>query len=319
MKVTDEVRELRKLWGGFWPSRVLLTANNLRVFDHLRQARSAAQLAGIIKTDVRATEILLDAVTGLGLLKKNADKYRNSYLSNRLLVSGMPHYQGDILRHAAHLWENWSNLDEIVRTGLPSRKSFQADAFIRGMHNIAVLKAPDVIKAISLKGVKKSLDLGGGPGTYSMEIAKKVKSVTLFDLPPTIAIAKNIIGKTKFKNISYIEGDFLTDSIGSGYDLVFISQVLHSFSETVNQKILGKAYNALNPNGIIVIQEFFLEKDRTEPLPGSLFSVNMLVNTHGGRAYSAQEIKGWLSSLGFKKIKQVNKEENVIVSGRKGA
>ena len=319
MKVTAEVRELRKLWGGFWPSRVLLTANNLRIFDHLRKASSAAELAGIIHCDARATEILLDAVAGLGLLKKSAGKYRNAYLANRLLVSGVPLYQGDILRHADHLWENWSNLDEIVRTGLPSRRSFEADAFIRGMHNVAVLKAPDVIKTINLKGVNKALDLGGGPGTYSMELAKKVKSVTLFDLTSTVAIAKDIIGRTKFRNISYIEGDFLVDDIGDGYDLVFISQVLHSFSEATNIKVLEKVYNALTPDGIIVIQEFFLEKNRTEPLPGSLFSVNMLVNTHGGRAYSVQEMKGWLSLLGFKKIKQVNKEENVIVSGRKGA
>jgi 2-polyprenyl-3-methyl-5-hydroxy-6-metoxy-1,4-benzoquinol methylase len=317
MNIHDEVKELRKLWGSFWQARVLLTANNLRVFDHLKKSRNAAQIAGLINTDARATEILLDAVTGLGLLKKSANRYRNSYLANRLLVTGMPYYQGDILRHAGHLWENWSNLDEIVKTGLPSRKSFEADAFIRGMHNIAVLKAPDVIKAIGLKGVKKALDLGGGPGTYSMEMAKKVKSVTLFDLPETIAIAKDIIGKTGLKNISYIEGDFLTDNIGDGYDLIFISQVLHSFSEANNLKILEKSYNALNPDGIIVIQEFFLEKDRTEPVPGALFSVNMLVNTHGGRSYSAQEIKGWLASLGFKKIRHMNKEENVLVSGRK--
>jgi 2-polyprenyl-3-methyl-5-hydroxy-6-metoxy-1,4-benzoquinol methylase len=229
----------------------------------------------------------------------------------------MPYYQGDILRHADHLWENWSNLDKIVKTGLPSRKSFEADAFIRGMHNVAVLKAPDVIKAIGLKSVTKALDLGGGPGTYSMEMAKKVASVTLFDLPETIAIAKDIIGKTGHKNISYIEGNFLTEDIGDGYDLVFISQVLHSFSETNNLKILKKSFNALNTNGIIVIQEFLLERDRTKPLPGALFSVNMLVNTHGGRSYSAQEISGWLSSLGFTKVKHIIKEDSALVSGKK--
>ena len=44
-----------------------------------------------------------------------------------------------------------------------------------------------------MKGVKSALDLGGGPGTYSMEMARKIDSVTLFDLPSTIAIAKDII------------------------------------------------------------------------------------------------------------------------------
>ena len=209
------------------------------------------------------------------------------------------------------------NLDEIVKTGQPSRKSFDADAFIRGMHNIAVMKAAEVIKVIDLKGVKKALDLGGGPGTYSIELARKIDSVTLFDLPATIAIARDIVGKTKLKNISFIEGDFLADDIGSGYDLIFISQVLHSFSNNKNLSILRKAHTALNPSGLVVIQEHYLEPDRTKPIQGSLFSVNMLVNTHGGRSYAVPEIKGWLSSLGFRKINHTMTGDSSLVSGRK--
>jgi ubiquinone/menaquinone biosynthesis C-methylase UbiE len=317
MNINKQVMELRRLWGGFWPARVLITASNLRIFDHLKTSKTAEEIAGLIKADARATEILLDAVAGLGIIKKSSNKYRNSPTANRLLVSGMPYYQGDILRHADNLWDNWSHLDEIVRKGQPSLKSFETDAFIRGMHNVASLKAPEVIKNIKLKGIKTALDLGGGPGTYSIEIAKKVKSVTLFDRPETIAIAKDVIGKRRLKNISYIEGDFLTDGIGGPYDLIFISQVLHSFSETKNLGIIKKSYDVLNPGGLIVIQEFLLESDRTRPVSGALFSVNMLVNTHGGRSYSAQEIKKWLSSIGFKKVKSQAKGDSNLVFGRK--
>jgi ubiquinone/menaquinone biosynthesis C-methylase UbiE len=317
MNVLSEAKELRRLWGGYWPARVLITAGNLRIFDHLKAYKSAAELAGLIKTDPRATGILLDAVTGLGFLKKSSDKYRNTPVANRLLVTGMPYYQGDILRHADNLWENWSNLEETVRTGMPSRRSFGTDAFIRGMHNIASLKAPEVIKSIDLKGVKKALDLGGGPGTYSIEMAKKVKEVFLFDLPATIAIAKDIIGRTKIMNISFIEGDFLTDSIGEGYDLVFISQVLHSFSDENNLKVIKKAFSALNAGGLIAIQEHLLDPDRTGPVSGSLFSVNMLVNTHGGRSYSVREMKAWLSAAGFRKIISKTTADTSFVFGRK--
>lgn len=317
MDIHEDVKELRKLWGSFWQARVLLTANNLRVFDYLKTSKSAVEIAGLINADPRATGILLDAVTGLGLIKKSKSTYRNSATANRLLVTGTPHYQGDILRHADHLWTNWSNLDEIVRTGLPSGKSFEADAFIKGMHNIAVMRSKEVVGAIDMKGVKKALDLGGGPGTYSMEIARKIDSVTLFDLPSTIAIAREIIGKTKTRNITFIGGDFLVDDIGSGYDLIFISQVLHSFSAENNMGILRKAYQALNKNGVVVIQEHYLAPDRTHPIHGSLFSVNMLVNTRYGRSYAVPEMKGWLSSLGFGKISRKLLGDNVLVSGRK--
>lgn len=318
MNIGDEVEELRKLWGSFRQARVLLTANNLRIFDQLKTPKSATEVAGLINADVRATEILLDALAGLDLIRKSGSNYRNSPAANRLLVTGTPNYQGDIIRHADHLWTNWSDLDEIVKTGKPAGRSFETDAFIRGMHNIAVMKAKEVIKTIDLKGVKKALDLGGGPGTYSMEMARKINSVTLFDLPHAIAIAKDIIGKTRLKNISYVEGDFRTDDIGNGYDLIFISQILHSFSDTDNLKVLKKAFKALAPNGLIVIQEHLIGPDRTKPVHGSLFAVNMLVNTRGGRSYTAQEMKGWLSSLGFKKVKHITRKDTVLVSGRKG-
>jgi len=46
-----------------------------------------------------------------------------------------------------------------------------------------------------LKGVKTALDLGGGAGTYSIEMAKRGVSGTLFDRPETIEIAKRVIEK----------------------------------------------------------------------------------------------------------------------------
>jgi hypothetical protein len=85
MEVLKQAKELRKLWGGFWPARVLLTANNFGVFDYLKSPKAAAEIAKILKTDGRATEILLDALTGLGLLKKsgNKNKYKNTPTANR--------------------------------------------------------------------------------------------------------------------------------------------------------------------------------------------------------------------------------------------
>ena len=125
MNIQDEVKELRKLWGGYWQARVLLTANNLRIFDYLKTSKNAAEIAGLIKTDPRATEILLDAVAGLGLLKKSKNTYRNSPTANRLLVTGTPYYQGDILRHADNLWTNWSNLDDISQNRTAGKKSLR--------------------------------------------------------------------------------------------------------------------------------------------------------------------------------------------------
>ena len=114
-------------------------------------------------------------------------------------------------------------------------------------------------------------------------------------------------------NINFIEGDFICDNIGRGYDLIFASQILHSLSEKDNLYLLKKCKRALNKRGRIVIQEFRLMKDRAHPAHSALFSVNMLVNTEGGRSYSADEMKNWLSKTGFKKAKEKLIGEAVII------
>lgn|SRR5208283_2952236 len=323
MKIRKEAKDLMKLWGGFRAARVLLTANNFGIFEHLESSKTVKEIAKILNTDIRATELLLDALTGLGLVKKSAgllkrtiSKYKNTALSKHLLVKGQPYYQGDILRHAATLWDNWSGLDDAVKTGKPQHRSHDHDAFIRGMHNVASLKAEDVIKAINVKGVKKALDLGGGPGTYAMAMAKKGIAVTLFDSPETIAIAKNSIGKSG-KELHFIGGDFLSDELGQGYDLVLISQILHAYSERENIHLLEKSKEALQAGGRIIIQEFFIDRTRTSPSQGTLFSINMLVNTDGGRCYSPSEISQWLSRTGFCTIKEKLLDDTVLISAKK--
>ncbi len=139
--ILDQTKEIRKIWSGYQSSRVLITANNFRIFDYLEEQKTAKYVADKLKTDRRATEILLDALTGLELLRKNKGGYKNASIASRLLVSGRPYYQGDIIKHVNSLWDNWSDLDRILKTGVPSRKSRDHKAFILGMHNLASLKA----------------------------------------------------------------------------------------------------------------------------------------------------------------------------------
>lgn len=317
--IVDQTVEIRKIWGGFQASRVLITANNLRIFDHLNKQKTAGEIANTIKGDRRATEILLDALAGLGLLRKQHGRYKNAAIASRLLVSGSSYYQGDIITHIDSLWDRWQDLDEIVKTGKPSQKSRNHEAFILGMHNLAVVRAKEIVREIGLTGIKKALDLGGGPGTYAIELASNGLMVTLFDLPETVEIARDVVSRSKARdrNIKFVGGDFLKDEIGNGYDLVLLSQILHMFSDKVNIKLLKKCRRALSNKGKVVVQDFFINEARTQPACSSLFAINMLVNTDGGRTYSPSEIKGWLSKAGFRSIRKKVLADGVMVSARK--
>lgn len=310
--------DFSRLLGGFRASRVILTANNLQVFDNIGKGTTAAELAKGLKTDLRATEILLDAVAALGLLRKSRGIYRLTAPAKQFLLPDSPWYQGDMLRHMDTLWRNWSGLDEVVRTGMPNRSGGRRhDVFIRAMHNNAVLRTESVLKTMDLRGVKRALDLGCGPGTYGVALAKLGIEVTLFDLPNSVVIAHEMIRQAGVKNVTFRGGDFHFDDIGDGYDFVLLSQVLHSYSSLENIALLGKVHKALSPKGQVAVHEFTLAEDHASPVPGALFSVNMLVNTTEGRSYSSEEMTGWMKKVGFGRIRKVVLGETVVIHGRK--
>ncbi len=320
-KIREQAAGIRRLWSAFWQARPVLTAVNFNIFEHTKNSASAQDVARKIKADPRAAEILLDALAGLGLLKKSRGAYRNSKEAELFLVKDSPYYQGAIARHADNLWNSWSHLDEVLRTGKPAPRDgdrFDLEAFIMGMHNLAILKAGDIIKAIGMKGVHSALDLGGGPGTYSMEMARAgVESVTIFDQPDVIKIAQKNTRRHGIRAVKFMKGNFNKDGFGAGYDLVFMSNILHSNSYGECQSLLKRAKAALNPGGRAVINEFYLKNGRTEPLGGALFSINMLVNTQGGRAYTGGELKGFLRKAGFRDIKaKILFGDTIVVMGR---
>ncbi len=317
-RVLEGLKELRQILFGFWPARVLLTANNYRIFDNLLKPLPAKAISKKINSDLRATEILLDALTSIGIVEKKNNCYSNSHIASQFLVSKCPYYQGDNIRHTDDLWKNWSGLDDVLKTGKPHHAGLNREAFVLGMHNIASFRFKNVMKKIDLKGVKTALDLGGGPGTYAVEMSKRGVSVTLFDFTETIEIAQKIMRREKSNPIRFMSGDFMIDDIGTGYDLILISQVLHAYSVKDNISLLRKCRKALNDNGRVVIQEFPISNYRTYPPLSALFSVNMLVNTEGGRCYSSQEIRGWLQKVGLKDLREQMFDyfdDIVIISG----
>jgi len=315
--MANDLEWLRKLYLGFTSARVILTANNFGLFEHLKKTTSAGEVAQTLKTDLRAMEILLDALAGIGLIKKDrAGKYRNAAVSNHYLVKGSRFYQGDIIKHASTMWQNFSALDEVVKTGCPARRGFDHESFIMGMHNLTVLRTERLIRAIGLRGVKTMLDLGGGPGTNALAMAKEGVKATIFDLPATIKIAKRVASAEGVRGIRFIEGDFHGDSIGSGYDLILLSQIFHAFSAEENIALLRKCKAAINPGGRVAVQEFPINDARTAPLRSALFSVNMLVGTENGRCYSPREMKRWFTETGFKRIIIRDLSETVIIIGK---
>jgi len=297
------------------PARVILSAHSVGIFNVLKKPATAKTVAKKLSLNLRATEIVLDALTSLRLLQKQKNIYKLTATAKKFLCVDSSHYMGHALELFELLWDSWSQLTDILKHGGPAENDrFDHRVFIMAMDDLARWKTTQVLNCIELKKVKKALDLGGGPGTYARALASKGIHVTLFDRPETLPIAEELAKQQNLaKNISFKGGDFLNDPIGSDYDLVLLSQILHAYGPKDCVRLLKKINKALCRDGILLVHEFLVNKNRTAPPSGALFGVNMLVNTHEGRVYPVDEIKEMMKKAGFKKFSICNLHDTVVV------
>ena len=126
---------------------------------------------------------------------------------------------------------------------------------------------------------------------------------TVFDLPNVINLTKKYIEAEGFTGqVDTVTGDYLKDELGSSYDLVLLSAIIHSNSPEENKLLFEKCAKALNPGGQLVVLDHVMSEDRTEPLTGALFALNMLVGTPEGDTYTEAEIKSWMKEARLSNI-----------------
>jgi hypothetical protein len=72
--------------------------------------------------------------------------------------------------------------------------------------------------------------------------------------------------------------------------------------------ILKKAVAALEPGGLLLVQEFILNDTRTGPLFPALFSLNMLVGTPSGQSYAEGELCSLMTAAGLRDVRRLPPE-----------
>lgn len=302
--------------GGYWQTCALHAAVKLDLFSRLDGASGRVDsLAEETGTDPRALEMLLNALVAMGLLQKSDDRYACTGPARTYLCTSDEQYLGHMLLHHHHLFESWGRLDEAVRTGKAvggqSRFGDEArrESFLMGMFNLAMQLAPRVAAAIDLNGRKRLLDLGGGPGTYAIHFCREnpCLQATVFDLPTSRPFAEKTITRFGLEDrVRFMAGDFHQDPIPGRFDVAWLSHILHAEGHAACRRIIAKALAALAPGGLVVIHDFFLSDDRAHPLFPALFSLNMLLATPEGQAYSEGEVREMLVANGVSDIRRLD-------------
>ena len=311
--------DLDALVRGFQPSRTVLTAIELDVFTALGQGSDAgatsADVASRTSASPHGMEALLNALVSLGLLLKKDGRFRNAPAAETFLRAGAPHDARAALKHTVQLWDRWGTLTECVRQGGPvahldmaERGTDWTEPFIAAMHRHATFRAPVVVGALDLAGVRRVLDVGGGSGAYAAAFARARQDLTatVFDLPSVTPLTRRYLDTSGVGDrVHTVNGDLRTDAYGRDFDLVLASAICHMLGPDENVALFRKIRAALAPGGRVVVHDFVLDDDKAGPRSGALFALNMLVGTLHGSSYSAEEYCAFLAQAGFEGARTV--------------
>jgi SAM-dependent methyltransferase len=315
--VTPE--RIRQFAFGFAPTLILETAVRHGIFDALNEEpKTLERVRKETNTSARGLRAVMNALVGLELLARDGEgKYALTPESQAFLVRGKPNYVGGYFRHSSsYFLPAWMQLPEVVRTGQPvhtvneqgeGTEFFQQ--FVEDLFPLNYPAARSLGEALRLSETEQPirvLDLAAGSGVWGIGLALQSPQVrvTAVDWPGVLSVTRRMAARFGLDDrFEYIAGDVLEADFGCGYDIAMLGHILHSEGEARSRVLLQRTFAALKPGGTIVIAEWLVNEERTQPLGGLIFAVTMLVNTEQGDAFSSGEISGWLQEAGFAQIR----------------
>jgi SAM-dependent methyltransferase len=297
---------------------------------------TAAEVAAAANADLRATQIVLEALAAEGLAAREGEipapppvratklgdrpggaqplpgareaLYRLTPVAREHLVDPGPQLERWGLLHQARKASGWLELPQIIRTGEPTPRD-PAKRDIKTMVSAMGERDPNIVDELVDKClayaalVETMLDVGGAVGHVARAFSRCGVRATLFDRPAVMALAREYLGD-EANDIALMGGD-LTQALPAGpFDLVFFGNVLHIYSPATNARVIREAYSILRPGGAIGIHNYLWGRSPRAPM----FAVNMLQSVEDGGVWSEAMYREWLSEAGFAKIETFDLE-----------
>jgi len=295
-------------------ANILLSALELRVFSILeKKSMSAKQVANDIKVKLEGAEVLLNALTAMGVLTKNTNGYKNTHVAYKYFCESSPDFKKGTVMLKMDGRGEYESLLHTIKYGR-NLKEFEGEddpifrkLFTLAMHERSEKYASKVAKAVTQKKVGKLIDLGCGPGSYSAAILKKDKTATatLLDRAVAIKVARKLFkNQSLYKRLNFVSGDLFDNKFESGYDTVLLSNIIHIYNTSQNKTIFKKINKCLKTGGRFILYDLFLKNSKIEPYDAALFAITMLLYTKTGKSYTFGEVYSLLKNSGFTQIKK---------------
>jgi hypothetical protein len=297
---------------GFMMSKHLFAANELGLFEKLAdRPLTLDELAKDLSIPPRTARITADAMVALGFLEKQADRYRNSSVSQTFLSGKTPADLRPFLRFWNHIsYPKWLHLEEALRTNRGVRDDFDPDQqriFSEGVAAIQAGPAHALPEKYDFTRHQKVLDLGGGVGEYLVPILDRYPQLegTLFELPSVTEVAKDALAANPLgSRINIVTGDLFEDAIPEAHDALILANVVHYFDYARNLELLRRIRERVLAGARVLLVDFWTNPQHTEPLFAALMAGEFLTSV-GGDVFSEEEAKGWFRETGWEYVQTI--------------
>jgi 2-polyprenyl-3-methyl-5-hydroxy-6-metoxy-1,4-benzoquinol methylase len=262
----------------------------------------------------RGLRILCDYLVIIGLLTKSAQHYALVPDAAIFLDKRSPACIGSIsdFLGRAETVELFMNLAATIRdpqASLNGRTATEPEnrmwvEFARAMAPLMAFPAEGIAQMVGADAAEKwkVLDVAAGHGMFGIAIANHNPNAEIYALDwPTVLVAatENAEAAGVAARHHLIPGSVFDVELGTGYNIVLVTNFFHHFDIATNESLLRKIKSTLAPEGRVVTLDFIPNDDRVTPPSAAAFSMTMLGHTTAGDAYTFAEYQQMFRNAGF--------------------
>lgn len=312
---------IMQLGFGYWGSKTLLSAVELGLFTELAKGPLALEAVQTrLSLHERGARDFLDALTALGMLKREQGLYSNTPATELYLDRAKPTYVGGMLEMmSARLYRFWGNLTEGLKTGMPQNEAKQGgglfdtlysdpkrlEQFLSAMTGLSLGIARAIAQKFPWSQYHTFVDVGAAQGGLPVVLAQTHPHLkgTGADLPIVGPIFEQYVASYGLQDrLRFASLDFFQEPLPKA-DVIVMGHILHDWDLETKKMLIGKAYDALPPGGALLLFEAIIDDDRKQNAFGLLMSLNMLIETPGGFDYTGADGQSWMRDAGFKQTR----------------
>jgi demethylspheroidene O-methyltransferase len=303
---------------GFTYTQTLRACVETGLFEVLGKGPvSTAKVSESLELSVAAADCLLRAARALALAQ---EVYRDGWMLGEqgAVIAANPGVQA-MIRHHRLLYADLADPVALLRrdradpTELSRFWSYagalhgggergrDTEEYSRLMAASQHFVASEVIASVSFKRVRRLLDIGGGHGAFLLAVVAAFPHLDLglFDLPDVAGKGAELLAaQVGRERITAHPGNFFTDPIPGGYDMVSLVRILHDHDDAAAEALLANIHRSLAPGARLLIAEPMARIPGAEPMGEAFFGLYLWA-MGSGRPRSPAEIVAMLHRAGF--------------------